>query len=181
MPRVISGSARGIKLDVFPIASMRPTSERVKEALFDIIQFDIKGSTFLDLFSGTGQIAIEAVSRGASYVYAIENSFESMKIIRKNVSILKRLLGTQINLEVVFRDSFKFLNEFSGKVDILFADAPFDMNISHDVFSKFERVTRNLIITENLHKVEPIMESSSFYLSKRHKYGRVSLNVYKRK
>lgn len=181
MPRVISGSARGIKLDVFPISNMRPTSERVKEALFDIIQFDIKGSTFLDLFSGTGQIAIEAISRGASYVYAVENSFESMKIIRKNVSILKSLLGAQINLEVILRDSFKFLSEFSGEVDILFVDAPFNMNISRDVFSKFERVTRSLIITESLYKIEPIVESSLFYLSKRHKYGRVSLNIYKRK
>ena len=181
MPRVISGYARGIKLDVFPRVNMRPTSERVKEALFDIIQFDIKGSTFLDLFSGTGQIAIEAISRGASYVYAIENSFDSMKIIKKNVNLLSRLSENRVNLEVVFRDSFKFLNEFNGKVDILFVDAPFDMNISRDMFSKFEKITNGLIVTETLYKDKPVLESDLFYLSKRHKYGRVSLNVYRRK
>lgn len=181
MPRVISGYARGIKLDVFPSLNMRPTSECVKEALFDIIQFDIKGSTFLDLFSGTGQIAIEAISRGASYVYAVENSFSSMKIIKKNVSVLRKLFAGEINLEIVFRDSFKFLNEFNEGVDILFVDAPFDMNISCDMFSKFEKITNNLIITETLYRDEPILESNLFYLSKRHKYGRVSLNVYIRK
>ena len=89
MSRIISGFAKGIKLDVLPISNMRPTSNRVKEALFDIIQFDIVGSSFLDLFSGTGQIALEAVSRGASKVYSIENSYESFKIIKSTWPVIR--------------------------------------------------------------------------------------------
>ena len=65
MPKIISGFAKGILIDVFPEKHLRPTSCRVKEALFDIIQFDIRDKTFVDLFSGTGQIGIEALSRGA--------------------------------------------------------------------------------------------------------------------
>ena len=179
--RIISGKLKGRKIDGFNLEGTRPTMERVKESLFAMIQNYIIDANVLDLFSGTGQIAIEAISRGASYVYAVENSFSSMKIIKKNVSVLRKLFAGEINLEIVFRDSFKFLNEFNEGVDILFVDAPFDMNISCDMFSKFEKITNNLIITETLYRDEPILESNLFYLSKRHKYGRVSLNVYIRK
>lgn len=181
MSRIISGFAKGIKLDVLPVSNMRPTSNRVKEALFDIIQFDIVGSSFLDLFSGTGQIALEAVSRGASKVYSIENSYESFKIIKRNINIMKCKSHQNINIEVFLDSAFRFLSNFSSKVDILFSDAPFDMKISEEVFSKFEKVTNNLIITETLYKNEPVKEGDLFYLLKRYRYGRISLNVYGRK
>lgn len=179
MSRIIAGSARGLKLDIFPRLNMRPTSNRVKEALFDIIQFDIKGKTFLDLFSGTGQISLEALSRGASKVYALDNSFESSKIIKKNINIYKRNSKCDCNIDFFYYDSFKFLKDFNSKVDILFADAPFDMEISKEIFEKFERVTNNIIITETLYKNIPVNGGTMFNLIKRYRYGRVSLNLYK--
>ena len=179
MSRIIAGSARGVKLDIFPHLNMRPTSNRVKEALFDIIQFDIKGKTFLDLFSGTGQIGLEALSRGASKVYALDNSFESSRIIRKNINLYKEKSKLDCNIEFFYYDSFKFLNDFNSRVDILFADAPFNMEISKEMFEKFERVTNDIIITETLYKSVPVNGGALFSLIKRYKYGRVSLNLYK--
>ena len=180
MSKIIAGSAKGLKLDVFPHFNMRPTSNRVKEALFDIIQFDIKGKTFLDLFSGTGQISLEALSRGASKVYALDNSFESSKIIRKNISIYKEKSRLDCNIEFFNYDAFKFLNDFNSKVDILFADAPFDIDISKKIFEKFEKVTNEIIVTETLYKNVPVDVGTLFSLIKRYKYGKVSLNLYKK-
>ena len=179
MSRIIAGMARGLKLDIFPRLNMRPTSNRVKEALFDIIQFEIKGKNFLDLFSGTGQISLEALSRGASKVYALDNSFESSKIIKKNISVFRKHYERNCNIEFFYYDSFKFLDDFNSKVDILFADAPFNMEISKEIFEKFERITNNIIITETLYKNIPVNGGMSFNLIKRYKYGRISLNLYR--
>ena len=181
MSRIIAGTAKGLKLNIFPHLNMRPTTNRVKEALFDIIQFDIRGKTFLDLFSGTGQISLEALSRGASKVYALDNSFESSRIIKKNISIFKKHYADKCNIEFFYYDSFKFLNDFNSKVDILFSDAPFNVDISKEVFEKFEKVTNEIIITETLYKNVPLDRGTSFNLIKRYRYGRISLNVYRNK
>ena len=87
--RVISGSARGKKLVSLEGTNTRPTLDRVKEALFNIIQFDIAGTNFLDLFAGSGAIGIEAISRGANSATFCDNSAEAIKIIKtkkKNIN-----------------------------------------------------------------------------------------------
>ena len=83
--RVITGSAKGRRLKTLPGLEVRPTIEGVKEAIFSIVQFEIEGAIVLDMFAGSGQLGIEALSRGAKKVYFVDNSAESVKVIRDNV------------------------------------------------------------------------------------------------
>ena len=83
--RVITGSAKGRRLKTLPGLEVRPTIEGVKEAIFSIVQFEIEGAIVLDMFAGSGQLGIEALSRGAKKVYFVDNSAESVKVIRDNL------------------------------------------------------------------------------------------------
>ena len=80
--RVISGIAKGKKLESLSLEDLRPTTDRVKEAIFSVIQFEIEGRCFLDLFSGSGQMAIEALSRGASFATLVDHSSKAIKLIK---------------------------------------------------------------------------------------------------
>ena len=82
--RVISGAVRGKKLKTLDNMDVRPTSDRVKESIFSMIQFDLIGATVLDLFAGSGQLGIEALSRGAEYAYFIDNSKYSIEVVKRN-------------------------------------------------------------------------------------------------
>lgn len=81
--RVITGTAKGRRLETLEGEDVRPTTERIKEAVFSIIQFEIMGHTFLDLFAGSGQMGIEAISRGASSAYFVDASKKSLDVVRK--------------------------------------------------------------------------------------------------
>ena len=83
--RVISGKARGIVLKTPEGLQTRPTADRVKEAMFSIIQFDLPGATVLDLFGGTGQLGIEAISRGAKHAYFVDAADSACRLIRENL------------------------------------------------------------------------------------------------
>ena len=181
MTKVISGLAKGLVLDVFPQKNLRPTSCRAKEALFDIIQFEIKDKLFLDLFSGTGQIGIEALSRGAKKVIFVEKSRESIRILTKNLNLVSKHCEKKFNYEIIFRDCLKFLDSFNQKADIVFADAPFDMMLTNNIFTKFTHVVKNsgTIITETLSRNNQIDDCSGFKLIRRYIYGKISLNFYK--
>ena len=87
--RIIAGKHRGRVLKEFNGRDIRPTSDRAKEALFNILQFDVAGCSFLDLYSGTGGIGLEAISRGAEKVVFVDNSRESVKLLKENLAYLK--------------------------------------------------------------------------------------------
>lgn len=105
--RVISGSAKGIKLLSVPGKSTRPITDQVKEALFNIIGFDVEGKYFLDLFGGTGAVGIEALSRGAEHAVFLEINYHALKVIQKNLEI------TQLApyATVLKKDAFIYLRE----------------------------------------------------------------------
>ena len=107
---------------------------------------------------------VDEVAKHASYFYSFKNHY-----------------ADNCNIEFFYYDSFKFLNDFNSKVDILFSDAPFNVDISKEVFEKFEKVTNEIIITETLYKNVPLDRGTSFNLIKRYRYGRISLNVYRNK
>lgn len=183
MSKVISGLAKGVNLEVFPKKNLRPTSNRAKEALFDIIQFDIKDKVFLDLFSGTGQIGIEAISRGAKKVIFVDKSSESIGILKRNIKKLPKICAENLNIEIHKKDCFYFLEKFKNKVDFLFADAPFDMKIDENALLKFSKVMKNegTIIIETSSSDKKIDEFGNFYLMKKYKYGSISLSFYVQK
>ena len=103
--RVITGSARGRRLESPPGDNVRPTTDVVKEAVFSIVQFSVEGGRFLDAFSGSGQMGIEALSRGAAGAVFIDSSRRSMNIIKRNIA----LCGLEDRARTITGDSISFL------------------------------------------------------------------------
>lgn len=125
--RVISGEAKGVKLKTPKGVGTRPTSDKVKESVFNIITSYIENSKVLDLFSGTGNLGIEAVSRGASYAYLIEKNRKRYNIIKENID--KTKLNDKI--EIIIKDAnfaLKRFAESNNKFDIIFMDPPYLKN-----------------------------------------------------
>ena len=121
--RIITGTARGKKLETLEGENTRPTGERVKEAVFSMIQFDIEGRRVLDLFGGSGQLALEALSRGAASAVITDNSPEAVEIIKRNAK------GTRLfdRCRVSVMDAEQFLRRAAGResFDIIFLDPPY--------------------------------------------------------
>lgn len=123
MMRIITGKARGIKLNTLEGENTRPTSERAKEAVFSMIQFDIEGREVLDLFAGSGQMGLEAVSRGASSATFIDKSKDAAKVIAQNIEKTKlspscRLFNSDVN-------DFIRVTRGKKKYDVVFIDPPY--------------------------------------------------------
>ncbi len=123
MMRIITGRAKGIKLETLKGDATRPTSERTKEAVFSMLQFDLEGREVLDLFAGSGQMGLEAVSRGAKGATFVDKSKEAAAIIAKNIEKTRlsescRLLCSDVN---------DFIRAFRNKkkYDIVFIDPPY--------------------------------------------------------
>lgn len=127
--RVIAGKYGGRRLSSFSADHIRPTTDRIKESIFNRLQFRIEGLEVLDLFSGTGSLAIEALSRGAAQVTAVESHPQSVMIIKKN----KQLLGIGAELDCVQKDVFRFLKTAHTNYPIILVDPPFTQKIANDV------------------------------------------------
>lgn len=128
--RIISGKYKGQLLNHFSADHIRPTTDRVKESLFNIIQSELPGSMVLDLFSGTGNLGIEALSRGAASVTFVESHPKSLEIIKKNLEKLKVTEPHQIHN----KDVLRFLSlPHENPFDIIFADPPFTKQMAHGV------------------------------------------------
>ena len=180
--RVISGNLRGTKLYTLDGLQTRPTLDRVKESLFNIINFDIKNSKFLDLFAGSGAIGIEAASRGASKVVMCEKSKDAVNVINKN--LLKTKLQDEIKLyNMDFEKCIEnFINE---KFDIIYLDPPYKTDYAYRavklMLDKQLITEETKIILET--DIEQIVENQfkNFNLKEinKKKYGRACLLFYK--
>lgn len=128
--RIISGKWRGRKLSAFKAPHIRPTTDRVKEVIFNKLQFDIDGARVLDLFAGTGNLSFESLSRGAKEVISVESHPKSLSLIEKNRSLFK----DTNNLTVFRSDVIKYLNRNSMlDFDIVLIDPPFTKALSDEV------------------------------------------------
>ena len=131
--RIIAGKARSLPLKTLEGRDTRPTTDKIKETLFNMLQSDIEGAYFLDLFAGSGQIGLEAISRGARYAVFVENSRKAAKIISDNISFTKfdkeSLLLTS--------DAVTAVRTLQGKYrfDIVFMDPPYDRELEKEVLS----------------------------------------------
>ena len=123
MMRIITGRARGVRLNTLPGEGTRPTSERAKEAVFSMLQFDLQGQAVLDLFAGSGQMALEAISRGASHAVLCDASSAAVGVIRANAE--KTRLAPMCR--IVCTDWARLLQELSGRsrFGIVFLDPPY--------------------------------------------------------
>ncbi len=126
MPRVVTGEFRGAVLQAPKGDNTRPTTDKVKEALFSMIQTRVPDSKFLDIFSGTGQIAIEAVSRGADKAVMVERAGSACGIIRKNLEKIRADKDPRFTLmKMPFAAALTKLGEEGEKFDIIFMDPPY--------------------------------------------------------
>ena len=128
--RIIAGKFRGRRLASFKADHIRPTTDRVKESIFNKLQGSFEGARVLDLFSGTGNLTCEAVSRGAAKVDAIELSKKSIAIIHENL----RLLEIEDEVRVFHDDVLKYLAKYQGEpYDVILADPPFTEKLADQV------------------------------------------------
>lgn len=124
--RIITGIAKGIRLKTLEGDNTRPTAERVKEAVFSMLQFDIEGRTVLDLFSGSGQMALEAISRGASEATLVDRSKDAIAIIRDN----SQKSGLADKCKIYQADYLDYIKRCGGrKFDIIFLDPPYALKM----------------------------------------------------
>lgn len=128
--RIIGGRFRGRQLVSFSADHIRPTTDRVKESIFNKLQNDVPGARVLDLFSGTGNLAIEALSRGAEAVIAVEMSKKSLAIIRENLT----KLDIKGEIQVVADDVLKYIRRYDGPpFDVILVDPPFTEKMADEV------------------------------------------------
>lgn len=172
--RVVAGKYRGKVLKEFDITSTRPTTDRVKESIFNLIQFDVVDSIVLDLFSGTGALGVEAVSRGAKKVFCVDKNIDAVKLIRENFK------GIEGDYEIQHADYESFLKSTKTKFDIVLLDPPYmtdygvkaiDFLIANDLLSKDAII---IFETSEDKKVDLIREGFKVKIKK---YGKIV--VYK--
>ena len=119
--RIITGSARGFRLETMNGDDTRPTADRVKEGIFSALQFEIEGRQVLDLFAGSGQMGLEALSRGAAGCVFIDKNPEAIAVIRRNLSgMAKRDAEIQKNAQLLSSDALSYLAHSKDKYDIAF-------------------------------------------------------------
>ncbi len=163
--RVISGQYRGRRLKGPEDREVRPTGDRLKESLFNILSPDIDGAVLLDAFGGTGAIGIEALSRGARQVVFIENSAAGNRLIRKNLS----LCGIESGYRIVQQDIFKALRSLSRegfKSNIAFFDPPYDWEPYRDLLEimfKKNLMIRSCCVVVEHHRKAPLPEAGDAY------------------
>ena len=178
--RVITGKARGVNLKTPDGMQTRPTADRVKEALFSIINFDIPGARVLDLFGGTGQLGIEALSRGAKSATFVDSGDAACKLIREN---LKR---TKLEADgvVIRSDYMAYLNRCREQYDIIFLDPPYAEVFLENSLKRIAEIdilqSGGIIVTERPLGKELPWDFPGFARSKEYKYGSVLLTIYRK-
>ena len=138
MMRIITGKAKGVRLATLPGDAVRPTTEMAKEGIFSAIQFDLAGKSFLDLFAGSGQMGLEAISRGASTATFVDCSEDSLKIVRKNIE----KTGFTAQSRVVRSEYGEYIKGAAkrGQVfDFVFCDPPYDKDLTAELIKRILR------------------------------------------
>lgn len=176
--RVITGEARGKKLLALEGDEItRPTTDMVKESIFSIIQFDVPGANVLDLYAGSGQLGIEAISRGASHCVFVENNREALSVVRENVLSCKFTDRARI----INMDSIEYLKMAKKDIDIAFVDPPYRNGIIEKTMPYLEKIMsdRGIVVCEH-EKELCLAESYGRLLKKKtYRYGKIALTVYK--
>lgn len=178
--RVITGKARGVALKTPDGMLTRPTADRVKEALFSILNFDIPGADVLDLFGGTGQLGIEALSRGARRAVFVDAREDACKLIREN------LRRTKLEGEgrVVRSDYLDYLNRCPDQYNIIFLDPPYGEDFLETALKRITEIdilqSDGIIVTERPLGKELPMEFDGYIRSRDYKYGKTLLALYRK-
>ena len=178
--RVITGKARGVQLKTPDGMHTRPTADRVKEALFSIINFDLPGAAVLDLFGGTGQLGIEALSRGAKSAVFVDAREDACKIIRENLQRTK----LSLQAKVVRSDYLDYLRRCRESFDIILLDPPYAEVFLENALKCITEIdilqSGGIIIAERPLGKELLLDFEGYTRSKDYKYGNTLLTLYRK-
>lgn len=178
--RVISGKAKGIQLQTPDGMLTRPTTDRVKEALFSVLQFDLPGARVLDLFGGTGQLGIEALSRGASGAVFVDARREACQLIRANLK--KTHLEQQAT--VVQADYMDYLTRCRETFNLILLDPPYAEVFLENALARITEIDilqpGGIIAAERPLGKELPWEYPGYTRSKDYKYGKIMLTLYRK-
>lgn len=176
--RVITGIARGKNLKTLEGNDVRPTSQKVKEAVFSAIQFDIEGRRVLDLFAGSGQLGIEALSRGAKSAVFVDNSAAALKIIKQNIESV----GFDENAKVYNADFASFTAMSRDTFDIVFLDPPYHKGLLVSAIKAVLPLMSDygIIVCEYPPEVEIPQSIGGYEVAKTYRYGKINVSVYRK-
>ena len=178
--RVIAGKAKGIQLNTPEGMLTRPTTDRVKEALFSIIQFELPGAKVLDLFGGTGQLGIEALSRGAASAVFVDSRREACQLIRSN---LKKTHFESQSI-VVQSDYLDYLNRCQDSFQIILLDPPYAQVFLENAIKKITEIdilqSGGIMVAERPLGKELPWEFGGYTRSRDYKYGKIILTLYRK-
>ena len=178
--RVIAGKAKGVSLKTPDGLATRPTADRVKEALFSIIQFDLPGTAVLDLFGGTGQLGIEALSRGAKSVVFVDEREEACRLIRENLKRAK----TESAAKVIRSDYMAYLRACREKFNIILLDPPYAEVFLENSLKMITEIdilqSGGIIVAERPVGKELLCEFPGYIRPKDYKYGKTFLTIFRK-
>ena len=180
--RIISGKARGTKLYTLEGDNTRPTLDRVRESIFNIIQSEIPESVVLDLFSGSGAVGLEFASRGAKKVYMCDNSKKAIEIINKNIE----KTHMQEKIELYNCDFKSVISKIKEEIDIVYLDPPYKTNYikqALEIILELKITNENTLIiaeTDELDKVLKDIGNLELKITDQRKYGRANIIFLKR-
>ncbi len=176
--RVITGTARGRRLRELEGQETRPTTDRVKEGLFSILQFDIEGRRVLDLFAGTGQLGIECLSRGAAEAVFVDQRSDAVKLIRENL----RVTELAQRARVVCGNALELSPGELGRFDLVFLDPPYGTGLLEQAL---ERITafdilnpHGIIAAEHPADQPPRAPAEPYRLHRTYRYGKIGLTIF---
>lgn len=178
--RVITGTARGRRLNELKGMETRPTTDKVKEGIFNCIQFDVEDARVLDLFAGTGQLGIEALSRGAQSAVFVDKRTDAAKLVRDNLALCQ----LSDRAQVICGDSMGYLSSLRTRFDIIFLDPPYaddllERAIAH--IARFDILSpHGIIVAESpMDKALPALEAP-YGIYREYRYGKIKVTIYHR-
>lgn len=178
--RVITGTARGKRLCELEGQDTRPTTDRVKEGIFNIVQFDIEGRKVLDLFSGTGQMGIESLSRGAAACTFIDVRKDAVALVRENLKFTK----LEEHAKVVQGDSLSYLATCREKYDLIFMDPPYGSGLLEkaiEMAAAIDILSENgIMICECAADQALPTVSAPYSKGREYRYGKIKITLYRR-
>lgn len=176
--RIITGTARGRRLITLDGSDVRPTPEKVKESLFSAIQFDIEGRRVLDLFAGSGQLGLEALSRGAESAVFVDSSGESVKVVRQNLENT----GLSDKAKVFLSDWRDFVSVNRDIFDIVFLDPPYKAGFLEPAVKAVCPFMSGfgIIICEHPPEIALPQAVCDFEISRQYRHGKVIITTYRK-
>lgn len=180
--RVISGSARGRRLKELQGMDTRPTTDKVKESIFNIIQFDLEGRKVLDLFGGTGQLGIEALSRGSAHCTFVEMRRDAIALLKDNL----KTVGFQDVARVVQGDALAFLSSCREQFDVILLDPPYHTDLMDKAIESilaFDILAEHgiMVCETAVDRVLPALPEEKFEPGRSYRYSKIKLSVFRRK